>query len=339
MADEARAPRLLIVRRDNIGDLVCTTPLIAALRERLPQAWIGALVNSYNAEVLARNPALDEVFVYEKLKHRTRSLARLALERLRLLVRLRRLHLDAVLVPAPSPQTRKLAARLGAARLIEGRADPPPDLHEVERGFELGRAFGVEGAPGPLSIFPDPAVIPGVRRAAGEGPFAALHISARRLRQRWPLDRYAALARELAREQSVLLLWAPGLPDDPRHPGDDAAAREVTRLAASDRLVPLPTPNLATLVAALSLARLVVCPDGGAMHLAAALGKPVVALFGDSPPGRWRPWGVAHRIVRPESGDLADLPLAPVLAAVRELDAAARAAAKENRIAPWPEPR
>jgi hypothetical protein len=47
----------------------------------------------------------------------------------------------------------------------------------------------------------------------------------------------------------------------------------------------------------------------------------VVALFGDSPPERWRPWGVAHRIVRPESRDLADLPLAPVLAAVRELSA------------------
>ena len=57
-------PRILIVRRDNIGDLVCTTPLIAALRERLPRAWIAALVNSYNAEVLARNPALDEDMVH-----------------------------------------------------------------------------------------------------------------------------------------------------------------------------------------------------------------------------------------------------------------------------------
>ena len=55
------------------------------------------------------------------------------------------------------------------------------------------------------------------------------------------------------------------------------------------------------------------------MHLAAALGKPVVALFGDSPVERWRPWGVAHRVVRPESKNLADLPLEPVLAACREL--------------------
>ena len=84
-------------------------------------------------------------------------------------------------------------------------------------------------------------------------------------------------------------------------------------------MVPVATPDLKTLIAALSLAGRVVCPDGGAMHLAAALGKPVVALFGDSPVNRWRPWGVPHRVVRPESRDLADLPLEPVLEAFQAL--------------------
>lgn len=321
---QSDSPRLLILRRDNIGDLVCTTPLVAALRARLPRAWIGALVNSYNAEVLARNRALDELFVYEKRKHRTSGLLKLALDRMRLLARIRRERLDAVLVPAPTPQARRLAAGLGAARILE--APESPGVHEVERCFALGREFGVAGAPGPLEVFPDPAAIERVRARIGKGPFVAVHISARRPRQRWPLERYAALARELARAQPVMLLWSPGAPDDPRHPGDDAAAREVARLAACDALLPLPTPDLATLVAALSLARLVVCPDGGAMHLAAALGKPVVALFGDSPPERWRPWGVEHRIVRPPSHDLADLALEPVLAAVGEI---------QTTIAPW----
>jgi len=84
---------------------------------------------------------------------------------------------------------------------------------------------------------------------------------------------------------------------------------------------PLPTPDLRTLVAALSIANRVICPDGGAMHLAAALGKPVLALFGDSPVDRWRPWGVPHRIARSASGDLADLPLREVLNAFVELKA------------------
>ena len=170
-----------------------------------------------------------------------------------------------------------------------------------------------------MQVFPDAGKQSELRRRLGSGPFVAIHISARRPAQRWPLERYAALAAELAKEARVILLWAPGAADNPRHPGDDAAAAEVLRRAGDSAVLPVATEDLKTLIAALSLADRVVCPDGGAMHLAAALGKPVVALFGDSPVDRWRPWGVPHRVVRPESKDLADLPLQPVLDAVREL--------------------
>ena len=151
----------------------------------------------------------------------------------------------------------------------------------------------------------------------GGAPFDLLPVSARRPAQQWPLERYAALAVQLALEARVLLLWAPGSRDNPGHPGDDEAAAAV--LKAAPGAIPLPTPDLKTLIAALSLADRVVCPDGGAMHLAAALGKPVVALFGDSPVERWRPWGVPHRVVRPESRNLADLPLQLVLDACHEM--------------------
>jgi ADP-heptose:LPS heptosyltransferase len=310
MAVEHTSPRILILRRDNIGDLACTTPLVSALRGHLPGAWIGALVNTYNAEVLARNTMLDEVYVYEKMKHRRKGALALFKDRLKLISSLRGRKLDAVLVPAPSPQSLKLASRLGARSVLVSESESG---HEVERSFETGRALGITGAPGKMRVFPDPAVVAKLREELGAGPFIALHISARRPKQQWPL--YGELARELARDARVMLLWAPGPADDPRHPGDDAAAAAI----AGSNILPVATPDLATLIAALSLARLVVCPDGGAMHLAAALGKPVVALFGDSPPERWRPWGVEHRVLRPDSRDLADLPLAPVLEAVREL--------------------
>jgi ADP-heptose:LPS heptosyltransferase len=83
--------------------------------------------------------------------------------------------------------------------------------------------------------------------------------------------------------------------------------------------MPLPTPDLATLIAALSLAERVICPDGGAMHIAAALGKPIVALFGDSSPERWRPWASRQRLVQPQTKDLRDLPAQAVLEASKEL--------------------
>jgi len=313
--DPASAQRILILRRDNIGDLVCTTPLIAALRARFPEAWIGALVTTYNAEVLAGNKALDEVFVHEKLKHRTGGLFAHLRRRLGQLVALRGRAIDCVLVPAATPQALKQARGLRPGRVLAAPVVAPPGLHEVERSFGVARELGVTGKPGPLELHADPAAREALARRIGAGPFVAIHISARRPAQRWPLERYAALARELSRQSRVMLLWAPGPPDDPRHPGDDAAAAAVIAAAASANVVPVPTPDLKTLVAALSLADRVVCPDGGAMHLAAGLGKPVVALFGDSPVARWRPWGVPHRVLRPESADLADLPLEPVLEA------------------------
>jgi heptosyltransferase-3 len=320
MALDAQAPlRVLIVRRDNIGDLVCTTPLLAALRAQLPRAWIGALITTYNAEVLARNPAVDELFVYEKLKHRTGSLFTHVRRRIGQLSQLRSKRLDCVLVPAPAPQSLKLARSFRPGRVIAASTTFPAGIHEVERTFELGRSLGLSGKPGAMRVLPDPALVQSLRSRLGEGPMVAVHVSARRPAQRWPLARYVELIRTLAGRGRVLLLWSPGAKDDPRHPGDDEAAAEIARAVDSPALLPLATPDLRMLIAALSLAERVLCPDGGAMHLAAALGKPVVALFGDSPPARWRPWGVAHRVVRPESGDLADLPLAPVLDAYAAL--------------------
>jgi ADP-heptose:LPS heptosyltransferase len=117
-ANTHRAPRILIVRRDNIGDLACTTPLIEALRERLPRAWLGALVTTYNAEVLARNPALDEIFVYEKLKHRSGGLFAHIRSRIGQMSRLRGQKLDCVLVPAPAPQALKIARSLRPGQVI-----------------------------------------------------------------------------------------------------------------------------------------------------------------------------------------------------------------------------
>jgi ADP-heptose:LPS heptosyltransferase len=317
MAIEAKSPRFLIVRRDNIGDLVCTTPLIDALRERFPTAWLGALVNTYNAEVLARNPALDCVYAYEKLKHRQGSLVANVIGRLQLGARLRAEKLDAVLVPSATPQSLRIAAALRPKKLIAGDSSAPGARHEVERAFALGASLGVHGTPGPMRIYPD------IERAAQlkkrfslERPLVAVHISARRPAQRWPIERYRELVIELSKTTRVLLLWAPGTGSNPRHPGDDDAAEEIP---AGESVVKLATPDLATLIAALSLADSVICPDGGALHIAAALGKPIVALFGDSPVERWRPWGVPHRVLQPPSGVLAGLPLSALLDAYHAL--------------------
>jgi len=319
MALAQKSPSILIVRRDNIGDLVCTTPLIEALRERHPRAWLGALVNTYNAPVLDRNPSLDAVFAYEKLKHRSGGLLANVLHTVKTLARLRIARLDYALVPLGTPQALKLAAALKPERLIAGDASYSGTRHEVERVFALGASLGVHGAPGPMRVYPEPALQARVRTQLGDGPLAAVHISARQEIRRWPLERYAEVLKAISSRQKTALMWSPGPRSDPRHPGDDEAASNLMEMVRGANVVAVPTPDLATLIAAVSQVDWMLCPDGGALHIAAALGKPVVALWGDSPVQRWRPWQVPHVVVQPPSKNLADLPLLPVLDACAAL--------------------
>jgi len=329
--------KFLVIRRDNIGDLVCTTPLLAGLRRRYPEAHIAALVNTYNAEVLAGNPDVDAVYAYEKSKHRGpgRSLVSLYAGRLRLMLRLRREAFDTAILAAPgfARHSLRLARMIGAKHILgyveQGRAHAGLDIalpyarsaaaHEVEEVYGLLRAFGVEDAPPPVRVFPDPARRGEIARSLaglpGDAPVIGIHISARRQAQQWPAENFAALMRAICERGAArfVLLWAPGEAGDPRHPGDDEKARRIVELCKGLPLLALPTVELSRLIAALSACDRVVCADGGAMHIAAALGKPILCLFGDSPAARWRPWRSPHELLQPASRDLKDLSVAEAL--------------------------
>src|SRR5262252_11091352 len=165
-------PRILVIRRDNIGDLVCTTPLIFALRDRYPEGHIAALVNTYNEAVLDGNPALDAVHAYEKGKHRgeSRSLLSLYAERLRFLARLRRQQFDYAILATPgyAPRSLRLARLIGARHVLgyteHGKAHRRLDMalpydgrtsaHEVELVFALLKALGIDGPPPAPRVFP-----------------------------------------------------------------------------------------------------------------------------------------------------------------------------------------
>jgi ADP-heptose:LPS heptosyltransferase len=315
---------VLVVRRDNIGDLVCTTPLLAALRRAYPGAWIGALVNSYNAAVLDHNPDLDEVFVYTKLKHLEPGQSALGALAGRIgdLWRLRRRGLDCVVLanPGEAARTRALARALAPKRIVslaQEKQGQVSGLHQVERVFSLAAELGIEGAIPPLKVVPDPALVDRARRML-KTPFnVALQISARRAAQQWPAERFIDLAQRLdALGMGTMLLWAPGASNHPSHPGDDEKAAAI---AATTSVVACRTARLAELIGALAACDAVVTSDGGAMHLAAALQKPIVCFFGDVDPAQWRPWGVPHRVLRAESRRASDIGVDQTLAALREL--------------------
>jgi heptosyltransferase-3 len=318
--------RILVIRRDNIGDLVCTTPLFAALRARYPRAHIAALVNSYNAAVLDDNPALDEVHSYKKLKHRLPGESRIGILRARLsmLARLRAEAFDYILLAKAGydRQGLSLARQLRRTHIV-GFADasapaaitlrvegPDPQLHEVEAVHLLGRALDVHAAPGPAQVFPDRQRVEAWRSrfpALKEGTWLALHISAREPGRLWPVEHFVSLIKML--NAGVVLLWAPGAADDPRHPGDDARAAAIAA-GAGGTLVPARTESLEDLIAILSLCSAFIGPDGGAMHVAAGLRLPVVDIVENLPHKHrhWHPWQVPYELVYPHTGEVADIP-------------------------------
>jgi ADP-heptose:LPS heptosyltransferase len=143
-----------------------------------------------------------------------------------------------------------------------------------------------------------------------------VHISARKPSNRWSEDRFIALIREIHRREPAvfMLFWAPGAADDPKHPGDDAKARAIIEALKDVPIVACPTEQLGQLIGGLSICDRVICSDGGALHLAAALGKPILCFFGKSDARRWHPWGVPHVLLQPPSEDAADVSVAEAFA-------------------------
>ncbi len=333
-------PKILVIRRDNIGDLILTTPLISALRQRFPKAWIGVLVNSYTAQVLENNPDVDEIFIYTKAKHRgSASIWSAYWSTLRLILRLRWARIDYAILasPAASSKAQMFARRVKARTivgfgecatpgygLVAGSAGP---LHEVEEVFRIAPFFSIASAPPKTALFVDMVKVDEVRslivdKAQGKRKLIGVHISARKPQQRWPAERFVELLRQLAviwSDLGFVLFWSPGQSDSPTHPGDDAKADEILRQLGDFPIAPFPTHALPDLFVGIALCDLVICSDGGAMHVAAALSKPVLCFFGNSDARHWHPWGVQYELLQAKSEDVKDLSVDQALEGFQKL--------------------
>jgi ADP-heptose:LPS heptosyltransferase len=314
----ADSTKLLLIRRDNIGDMVCTTPLLQALRRQLPQARIECLVTRYNQAVLQNQPNIDAVHAYTKAKHRSadESLAGIYWRRFRTVAALRSQRFDWVILPGGGSASALRFAGWVAGKnvLVRDEQDNVAGPHEVQQCCHLLTRMGLRYETPATRIFAGEADAAIIRaRVAAALPSApkriiGLHISARKPSQRWPAESFVALARRLAVQGTAfLLLWAPGGEDDAQHPGDDDKAARTLELAPELPIVPVPTQRLEDLIAALSVCDALICGDGGAMHLAAGLGKPIVCLFGQSTAARWHPWGPAYELLQTPSMEVKDI--------------------------------
>lgn len=334
--------KIIFIRRDNIGDLICTTPAIHAVREKYPDAKIGILVNTYNADAVRNNPDINEIYVYEKAKHvPDKNKLSVWWDNSKVLLKIRKERYD-IAIGCGSYSTRlaRYTYMTGATMRIGYLpknankskfynmpiSDPGEILHEVERTFYLLSPLGINGVPPKMRGFPAGKEIQKIRdflNSAGiknGKPLIAFHISSRRHENRWPVDKFMELARLIIShyDANILLLWSPGSEKNPYHPGDDEKAEDIIN-SIKTGIIACKTTQLMELIAALSLADIVVCCDGGAMHIAAALGKPIVTIWGSTNPAIWRPWGVKHIILQGERKQAENISVQAVLDAVEKL--------------------
>ncbi|WP_018152505.1 glycosyltransferase family 9 protein [Leeia oryzae] len=339
--------KLLVIRRDNIGDLICTTPLIRKLRQKFPDAQIDALVNSYNLPVVRNLPELDSVFSYTKAKHRTadQSFLGVHFSRLCMLWKMRNESYDYVILanggclPRPLALARALnpkhivgfiedGNKLGKYINLGVNNARPEGMHEVENLQRLLSVFDITDQPLPVSIHSDETEVASVRAKLliqhwykKTVPTLAIHISSRKPPQRWPANHFITLMRDLYSKYNAqfLLFWSPGDEHNPHHPGDDRKAAEIMEAVKDLPVLAYPTEKLEELIGAISVCDAMICSDGGAMHVGAGLGKPIVCFFGNSDAAVWHPWGVPYELLQKESRNVADISAEEALQAFERL--------------------
>jgi heptosyltransferase-2 len=273
-------PRILLVRFSSLGDVLLTTPLIRVLRARHPAATLSALTKQVWAPLLSANPHLDAVVAMapgQSLVPLARALRAARFTQLLDLHGSVRTRVLRLLVPGV--WTGFDARRRARQVLIREHRDIYPDRVPVaERYFEAARDLDVAPDGEPAELFTSPAAE--ARAEAwlartgleGEQPLVVLAPGAAHASKRWPVRHWRRLAADLVR--SGLRVAIVG------GPSDRVVAAEIATSAGRRAASAAGELDLQASGALIRRARAVVSGDTGPMHLASAVGTPVVALFG-----------------------------------------------------------
>lgn len=297
--------RILLIKPSSFGDIVHGLPVLAACKGHWPEAQIDWAVKPEWAGLLTGHPLLRRVVFFPVTVG----------EGLRAWPALRRQDYDLVIDLQGLFRSGLYAALTGcpvrvgfddgreaSAWFYSRRVKVSNDaVHAVDRCLDLVRRIGVKTAPTPAFPLPDGEKqqewVDGVWRRqnirAGE-VVCVIHPSARWATKRWPAERFAQLADGLiARERMRIMIVG--------------SAAEASQIEEMSRQMSQPAINLAgqtdllQLATLLRRANLLVSNDSGPIHLAAAVGTPVVAIFGPTDPSRVGPYGDGHVVLRKET--------------------------------------
>lgn len=340
--------RVLVIRLQNHGDVLLTTPVFSALKRQFPGVEIDALVFAETAPMLAANPDMTRVWALQRGKQVGRGLRRArVLIQLMLDIRRRRydwvLHLNDQWPGAIAAAVSGASVRFGYEmekrdfwlwrKIFPVRIVPTFAGHMVEKNLAVLAALGVSvdvnNAPCTMGYSgQDAALVRGKLADAGvAGKYVLIHPTSRWFFKCWEDDRFAEVIAALAASGWQVVLTS--APDRREIDLVHGLLQRVNNPAVVSLAGQLTLPQLA---AAIVGATLFVGVDSVPMHMAAALGVPLVALFGPTHVHIWRPWSdraeVIHAadygpLIAPNDVDtstaeryLSNIPVPPVLDAV-----------------------
>jgi heptosyltransferase III len=296
--------RVLVIRLGNVGDIVVALPAFHALRRLFPEAHMTLLTSPTRrgapgaTELLAADPTFDDMIVY----YEDESADPGFLRRLRADLRARRVDLAVVLPDdlTTARSTAKYIALLAASgvRHVAGARLVRPE--ERDTG-QTPRLMHIVSELGPAEIEPFPwlrlseedhQAAADLLRPAGGAALVGMQTGAKRPANRWAPDSFIEAGRRLADTHSVRIVLTGG-PDEREVSARVAEGIGPAALDLAGRT------TLTQLAAVVARCRVFVSNDTGPMHLAAAMGTPVVAIFSARDrPFRWHPAGEGHRVLR-----------------------------------------
>jgi len=309
-SDSTFPQKILIVRTDRIGDVVLSLPMIAALKSLAPQSFIGFLLRAYTRDLVADQPGLDQILLYDRGGERKRFREMLS--------ELRSHRFDAVIVTYPTLRLALLVFfarirwRVGTGfrwysflfnkRVFEHRKTA--EKHEAEYNLSLLQIFGAVKT----TSFPHLMLGPRNDQEAVEvlnemqtrnrSPFVILHPGSGGSARDWRPESFGRLAARLASRGTTVIVTG--------GPGEDRLVDTVVQHSAgSAKPAPRSLPLL-TLAALIRKAGVFVSNSTGPLHIAAAVGTPVVAFYPpirQCSPVRWGPLTDRKVIFEPSSAD------------------------------------
>ena len=314
---QSGSERLLIVRLSAMGDVIHTLPAVQLLRDTFPQAMIGWLIEERWVELLCapgtpprgprspQRPLVDWVHTV-KLRQWGKSLASLStLEQIaRVWNDVRAAKYD-VAIDLQGAIRSAILARWSGAPVIFGATQPretPASLwytrpvithgeHIIEQNLSLIESLAGSARPPQVQFPHDQAAERHIERVVSEmgvRQFAILNPGAGWGAKRWPSERYGLVARSLAANGiSTIINYGPG----------EAAMALAAEAASGGTAIALST-SISELIALTRRAKLFIGGDTGPLHLAAALGVPVVGIYGPTDPRRNGPYGTRSVVLR-----------------------------------------